>query len=623
MVRTTALPGRAAVKSLDLAFGDSHLAVAGNISRISHRPDLDLAFDLRQARIEDVLAFGSRFATSLKQVNASGLLEGHMAVTGPAGSRSYQGLATARNLRLRMSQVSVPVAEVALHIDSRGVRLSPVRIALSPRLEVLAQGGIDFSRPATGTRTRDRRTHGIPASKFNLESDRRILSGRRHSSLPAPGSSPGLAADPVSHPQYDLALSATAEPLAELVRFARNNGVSRLRGIEAQQGSWNGAVHFVGNAWPPTAPRLEAKLDLSNGLVMIPGLSKPLAIGHAAVVVDGARVVADPVSVALGKNSFTGWLEHQGDRNQPWNFGIETGNLPLDQAALWFEALGSNPSASLFDRLPGLGSFAIRRSAASNLFAALNARGEFSAAELTYHSLALKDFEAQVDISGRTLKVTGARFGVGGGQGRGSLVSDLTTTQPRLTGSIAIEEVSLRTLTHNLKGPLRDARGIVTASANFSAQGLSQAEVVTNLTAQGRIGFKNVAAGDFDFLAALARESGAGTLEPSRRGGTIRQAQATLEIRDGKVVSVFAPLEISGATLTAQSTYSFDGGLDVDVRADVGRLARRWQADPLAESGSPQLEEAARRLWEIRLTGNIEKLKLVPQNETARSPAAN
>ncbi len=614
------LAGRATMKTLDLGFGDSHLTVAGNISRISHNPDLDLAIDLRQARIEDALALGGRFASSLKQVSVSGRLDGHVAVNGPAaGPRSCQGLVTGHNLRFRLPQVSVPVADVSLHIDNRGARLSPVRIALSPRLEVLAQGGIDFSPPSTVARIRDRsgsRPHRAHGSNFSLASDRRIRSARSHRAIPAIGEP---AASPVSSPRYDLTLSANALPLAELVRFARNNGVSRLRGIEAQQGSWGGSLHFAGNAWPLMAPHLAAKLDLSNGLVVLPGLSKPLAIGYAAVSLDGGRVVADPISAAIGKNSFNAWLEHEGDRGQPWNFGIETDQLPLEQAALWFEALGSDSPASLLDRLPGFGSFAIRRSAASNLFAALNAQGEFSAGELTYRSLALKDFAAQVDISSRTVKVTGARFGFQGGRGQGSLVADLSAKPPRLTGSIAVEEASLRTLTHNLKGPLRDSRGNLTASVNFSTQGLSRPEVASTMAGQGWIRLKNVSVGDFEFLGDLARELRAGPLEHSRRGGAVGDAQATFDIRDSKVVTVFAPLEISGAILSMQGTYGFDGDLDVAVRADLSRLTRRWQGEPFVSSEDPQVEEAAHRQWETRFTGNFEKLKLVPQNETAHS----
>lgn len=604
--------GRALIEKSDFAFASSHLLFSGTISRLPALTDLDLVISLQQMRLEDVLGLSRRFARDLEQIKASGRLEGGLSIRGFAGSRDYEGLVTGYDLQFRLPRGTVRVAEASLPIDNRGARLSPVRIALAPHLELVAQGEIEPSPPTTGSRSPNRRPHGSRPPRLGAGSARAIQS----TVLP-----PVAAASAVPGPRYNLTLSASALPLADLLKFAYENGVARLRGIEAEQGICGGSLHLAGSAWPPTRPRLGGKLDLFNSRFLLPGLSQPLTVAHAAVTLDGQRILTGPVSAAIGQSSFSGRFEHDGDRSQPWDFTIGTGQLTLDQAAAWFEVLGYRAPPSLFERLPGLSSFATRRAAASTLFAALNARGQFTAAELVYQSLALKDFVARVDISDRVVKVTGATFRAAGGRGWGSLVTDLSARPPRLTGSVSLEEASLRSLTRNLQGPLRDARGTLALTAGFSSTGLSRPEIAANLAAQGKVTFKSVSAGDFDFLGALVRESKAGTLEPARHGGTIRQAAATMEVRNRSVTADFAPLEVSGARLNLRSTYGFDGRLNVDVRADLSHLARRWQSAVSLPGEDPSIEEnMASRHLEVHLTGDMGRLRPVSLAEVAHSP---
>src|SRR5947209_4148857 len=139
--------------------------------------------------------------------------------------------------------------------------------------------------------------------------------------------------------------------------------------------------------------------------LLVPGLSEPLAISRALIESSGDRIVAAPVVAAIGGNVFAGSLEHEGESRRPWRFEARTDKLSLEQGALWFEALGHPPPSSIFDRLPGLSSLSPRRTAASNLFGSLNAKGLFMASALTYRSLTLQNFRGAVEISDRVVRL--------------------------------------------------------------------------------------------------------------------------------------------------------------------------------------------------------------------------
>jgi hypothetical protein len=105
---------------------------------------------------------------------------------------------------------------------------------------------------------------------------------------------------------------------------------------------------------------------------------------------------------------------------------------------------------------------------------------------------------------------------------------------------------------------------------------LAREELAENLTGQMELHVRDISFGDFDPLEALAQQAHWGKLEPARGPVTALPATLNLEIRDRRFILKSTALDLSGASLQIQGTYAWAGALDLNVRADLRRLHRRW-----------------------------------------------
>ena len=546
---------RALLESMDLTFADSHLHLTGAVDDIPSAPKLDLVVALERARLEDLMAVSRRFWEYGGSFGLSGRVDGLMSIQGSWTERRYGGFVGAREVNLRTPLGTFAVSEVALRIDKRGVRLAPVKLTLAPRVELVAEGSVERAA-ANGSHARRPRV-----------------------------------------PTYELKFSAKSVPLSDLVRFGRGVGIRIAQGLDAQGA---GTANFVltGTAWPLRRPALTGRVEVRAARLLVPGLTEPLNIPRARVQVSGNRIVVEPFVAVMGTSVFTGRLEHRGERSDPWWFEVKANTLAVEQGALWFDALGHRPPLALLEHIPGLGSLGSRRVAASNLFNALNAKGLFESPIVSYRSLNLEDFRASVEISGRTVRVVGASFKMGGGRARATAEVDLTSSPVRVAGDVTLAGAKLQTLVPRLPPVLRDLRGQISGSARFETRGLTRAEMGANLSARGTARLTNVSFGDFDPLQAISLQAGWGLLEPARDEVTLPPAALAFEIRDRRVALPKQLLQMEGAKLTLSGSYAFDGALDLDVRADLRHVARHWiGAGPFGAPGG--------RVASVRLVGPL------------------
>ena len=561
---------RALLESVDATFADSHIHLTGAVDNIPASPELDLVVALERARLEDLLAVTRRFWALTGTFGLSGRVDGLMSIQGPWRERRYGGFVGAREVTLSTPSMTFPVSEVALRIDNQGARLTPVRFALAPRVELVAEGSVERAVP-NGAR---RRGAGLPT--------------------------------------YELRLSAKSVPLGDLVRFGRAMGIRVAQGLDAQ-GAGTASFVLSGTAWPPfTRPVLAGRAELQAARLIVPGLTEPLNIPRARVQVNGDRIVVEPLVAVMGTSVFTGRLEHRGERSNPWWFQVKANALAVEQGALWFDVLGHRPPLALLERIPGLSSFSARRVVARDLFGALNVKGQFEAPVVSYRSLNLEDFRASVEVSGRVIRVAGASFKVGRGSGRGSGEVDLTNAPARVAGEVTLAGTKLQTLAVRLPAVLQKARGTISGSVRFETRGLTREEMSANLGGRGTAHLRNITLGDFDPLQAVSRQANWGTLESARGDVTLPSASIPFEIRDRRVSLAKQPLELEGAKLTLSGSYAFDGALDLNVRADFRHLTRRWM-------GAGPEGPARARVADVHLVGPLATPVVAPEVEVSQA----
>ena len=560
---------RALLESVEAALADSRLHLTGAIEQIPESPALDLVVALERARLEDLQAFSRRLWSYPAGVALAGRVDGLLSVQGPWRERRYGGFLGARDIRLNTSAGSFPVSELALRIDSRGMRLAPATVALASRLSVSVEGAVYPAGPS-------------PA--------------RRKEMLPA---------------RYELKFAAKSFELSEAIRFARSLGIASVQRFD---GRGIGAASFTlaGTAWPPARPTLAGKGEIRAARFFVPGLTESLNVPRAAVQASGDRIVVSPLTAVIGTSVFTGRLEHQGARSEPWRFDLRASALSVDQGAQWFDVLGLRPPLALLDRLPGISSRAAQRSAASSLFSLLKARGRFETPRLTYRGLTFQDFQATIDLAGRILRVAPAAFRAGGGRGQGKVELNLAASPAAISGEVTVAGVRVQTLADRLPPALRQARGLISGAARFQTRGLSRSEMAASLQAEGKARLEKVALGDFDPLLALSRQTPAGPLEPARGEVTVRPAEIEFALRDRRINFARQRLEVEGARLTVSGSWSFNSTLDLEVEVDLRHVARRWQslsAEPPAGSRSAQ----------VRIAGPLDRLALRAEGATAQA----
>ena len=372
------------------------------------------------------------------------------------------------------------------------------------------------------------------------------------------------------------------------------------------RGTASAAFSLSGPVWPIARPSIKGHAEFHAARLLVPGFTEPINLPRALIQVSDDHVTAYPVVAVLGTSVFTGRLEHQGGRQQPWEFDIHANTLSLEQGSLWFEVLGHRSPVPLLARLPGLSSFGAVRAAASSLFGAMSARGRFSSPFVTYRGVSLADLRTAVEISGRVVRLDGATFRAGGGRGRGQAVIDLTNSPARVAMDVTMADCSLQALAARSPAVFRKVRGSYSGTGHFETRGLTHDEMTTNLQGKATARVKNAYLGDFDPLQALAGQAGWGPLEPAHRETSIRSAVVSVQVQDRRVEFRNTAVQLSGASLRLSGVYGFDGGLELAVLADMSHLTRRVLNADAASDLSP-------RHLDIRLAGSLDKLTIQPK----------
>jgi hypothetical protein len=551
---------RVLLETTEASFADSHIHISGTIDHLSSSPELDLVLALERSRLEDLTALAGRLWTFQEGFGIRGRVDGMLAIQGPWAERRYGGFVGARDVVLSTRSATFPVSEVAVRIDNRGAQLAPVRITLAPRVALEAEGSLD-----RGTKP----------------------------------------------PRYELTLSSKAVPLREVLNFGRALGMRALQGWDAL-GSGAASFHLTGSLRPPYRPALKGRAELRAARLVIPGFTEPINVPQASLQVNGDEIVVDHLLAVLGTTVFSGRLEHQGDGHSPWTFNLHGDNLDLEQGASWFVALGHRKPIPLFQRLPGLGSFAVERELASNLFSSLNVRGRFSASKVTFRNTKLDNFQSNVEVVGRVIRLPNAAFRAGGGQGRLIGRVDLTGRLAHLAADVSWSGIGVQSTVTHLPPALRGAQGSLSLNGHFETKGLSQEELRENLEARVAVVASDISLAGFDPVGAFVRLAGEGTLEPLRGPAGFRSVTLNLQVHDRRVVLKKTTLELSGARLSLSGAQAFDGPANLHVAADLRRLRRRWltRADDLNTEPSPR---------ELDFSGSLDKLAPISRTEVSRA----
>lgn len=567
---------RLSIHQLDTSFAGSRLHMTGIVSQVTNSPYLDLVLAIQDSRLENFLSLGTRLTGHTSPLGAWGRVVGLVTVRGPFKMRQYGGFLAIHSLRIRVRAADFFAPDVGLRIDPGSVSLSPTRFYASPHVECVAQGFL---------------TPPFPDS---------TVAGNHPDTSPLRNPSP---AD-----RYSLTLSTKDAKLPELVRIARNLGVARLQNLDTQ-GLGSSSVVLTGAAWPFRKPQFNAKVNVQTARLLIPGLTEPVMLRRFHLEIGNGDLFVDPVMAQIGPSAFSGWLRHEGPRGNPWTFGLATPQLSLEQASLWFAALGHQRPLPVLDLIPGLRSLAARRLAGRSIFASINAQGQFRSREITFRSLRLRDFQALISLAGRVAHVSHATFKVAGGSGRGEAEVNFKQVPAHVAGGFRVTNLKLHHVVGWLPAALDGLSGSASATGRFTTRGLTRQEMSVNLRGVTDVSFKNIQFGRFDPLQAAAKAASLGSFLPSWTPQKVSSASLTLTIANQQITLQGSHWPLSGSTFSLAGNYGFDGVANLYVHANLGHASRRWKNDGV------QTQDRAATL---HFVGHLKNLTLVRGLETAR-----
>ena len=554
------------IDQMSVSFAAAHLRLTGSVNRAEPKVWVDMALAFQHSRLEDLGRMASLLSGSPLPRGATGDVDGLLSIRGPQDDVQFSGLISARNLVLKTPAGNFRVPQARLQIDRNAAHLLPVRIKLAPHFSLAAEGSWGPEKASTIPR---------PAHV--------------HRTQPNPHRTPTVkAARPLT---YRLILSSSSASLSEVADFARRYGIAVTKTLEVT-GQGSGIVLLEGKGWPLSRPKVTGRIDLDDAQLVTPGLTEPLKIPIAQIQVNGDHIVANPVFLVIGRTEFTGSLDHQGSRHDPWLFNAQCDHLTIEQAAQWFETLGHRRALSLLDRIPGLASLASRLQAGRDIFGTLNAEGIFAAQSVSYRNFNLAGFRSWVEISNRKVRISRAQFTVAGGAGGGSTTVDLGQFPARVTGRFHLARILLGPLAPDLPGQLRDIRGFLTASGNFATRGLSRSEMAASLAGHAQVILGNVSTGNFDPVQAAANAMHWGHVVPAGSERSTASARFDLLFHNGRAVLTSEPFSFGAGRFKMGGFVGPGDNLDLILRADLSDVIRRGASPVKEEEDDPRATAA-------------------------------
>jgi AsmA family len=556
------------IDRMSVNFAAAHLQLAGSIVRPEPPARMDLVVAVQHSPVQDLMEMASQLSGQQLAPDVAGDLDGLLTIRGTYGDERFSGFLGARHVTLKTPAGNFPVPQAGIRIVKNTALLMPVRIRLAPHFLLTAEGywGPQVSalvRHPAALRGRLRRRR----AKAGIASARHI---------------------------YQVTLTSNSASLHEAAQLARRLGVAYVSRLDLR-GRASGNVVLQGDGWPLSRPAITGRVEISDAQLVAPGLTEPLKFPQAQIDVAGDHIEANPVVLVIGRSRFSGRVEHEGARREPWLFQARCDRLTIEQAAQWFEALGHREPDSLLARIPGLASFTARLQAGRNIFGSLNAKGSLQSNTVSYRHVILSGFDSNIQISHRAVRITDARFGLADGTGEGSAVVDLGAVPARVDAQVGVSRVQLAVLAGHLPKQLRGVLGLVSAKGDFATRGLSRAQMATDLAGHAQLELHSVTFGSFNPVQAVATKMDWGRLMPVRRYRRLRFARFDLVIRHGKAAVSPAQWKIGAAAFKVGGSIEPGGNLNLTLIADLSHLTRRW-TETIKEEDDPEAPLASFRV---------------------------
>ena len=339
----------------------------------------------------------------------------------------------------------------------------------------------------------------------------------------------------VSSAAYSLQMQGDTR-VKDLLQAARIAGLTYTR--PNADGAARVAIQIAGNWSGFPRPEITGKVRLTNVQAQINGISSPLEIASANVLLQPGDASVDNVTATLGQTSWRGSLSVPRHCEQlsacPIEFEFQTKDLDGDQLAALFIPGKRRPWYR----------FLSSPEAGSSFLANLNATGTLHAARLKIHQVSASQVSSKVAWKNRRLEFKQLRGNLLGGTHNGDWTADFSAGAPRYSGHGVVEHASLRQLAQLMHDDW--VTGQASASYEINASGTNPADFLSSARGAFSIEARE------STLPHVVLTASNGPVAVKLFTGKILLRGGRIDVQEGKLETSGGIYQVSGTALRGQ-----------------------------------------------------------------------
>lgn len=367
--------------------------------------------------------------------------------------------------------------------------------------------------------------------------------------IPLGAVSPATASAEFSQGRYDLHLSGAAE-LGRLLTVAQTLGV-RTPGI-GLEGATQLDLEVAGEWMGFAQPTPTGKLQISSATAELQGVSEPMLIDAASVVLENDQIKITSFSSSFSKGGqLNGVASFPAHCTSPENCVLQFDVRAQDASLARLNQL-LNPA---FGRQPWYHLLDIGRRHEDAL-SKLRAQGRFVLPHFDLGALVASNVNGSLELSSGRLRIHELRGDLLGGHEDGSWMADFTVSPPRFMGNGLVSKISmsqLATLMHDSW-----ATGGLDAEYSLSFSGVPAAKILSTASGTADFRWNNGA------LRHVILEGRGAPMTFSTFAGKVLLQDGTFTVNNGDMQSAGSKYAVTG-TATA------DGTLNVKLEHGGGK----------------------------------------------------
>jgi AsmA-like C-terminal region len=325
---------------------------------------------------------------------------------------------------------------------------------------------------------------------------------------------------------------------------------ARTVGLPVPQPTADGSAKIdfqVAGNWTGFAPpKITGTAQLKSLRVELRGLSNPIEVASAAILLKAERTDVQAISASLAGGHWTGSLSLPRPCSAlptcPIAFNLQTDLLSTERIGKFVNSGSSKPWYRFLTP---------DKSSTPSLLSRFNASGRLVAAQLAIHGLIGSHAAANVNVQNGVLRISDLRAETLGGKHHGKWDVDFTAKPPRYSGEGTFEQVALEKLATSMHN------NWITGTGDARYQVKSSGSTLPDLM-DAASGTLQVDLSDGQFTTVILDRS---PLRVDRFSGALALKSGEFTIDDGS-------LETPNATYMVSGTASLSGDLNFKLTRD-------------------------------------------------------